>query len=392
MSTTRYRSAGSLSGRVTTEWRWTSVANPNPPWSSAIRDCLGTLVEMNDTPTPNFYKLQKEGQIINNEMSRVETSVSGFDAGWKIFKPSTGSGAECLGNWTMQRYGPPTHLALPDYSSLISEASTSARAMVVPPDVQGLVSLAELGKTLSMLRHPVHGLRDLIDRVGRGRRKTSANDIRKAAESSYLEMRYGWRPFLLEIEAIAEALVKEYSKRLTARARRTQEDSVTSSWTGTTSNMYIEFSQTTSRTVEVRCGLLYEHTLDLGGTWGMRLSDIPAAAWELVPYSFVLDWLVNTADLINALVPKAGVRTLACWTTVRETTISTRASGTVTYPDPLWTTQRSPNGVDKTTTKSVVRVPNVEPPSLVIKANSLRSVLSDLRGLDALALLTQRIR
>lgn len=390
MSTNRHRTAGQFLP-LTSQWVWRSSLDPTPPWSYGTRpDCLGTFVDMHDVNTPNFRELQRKGLIVNNEMSRLETTYSGSDSGWK-FRFQSGSDwweGECLSNWCLNFVGPPVHLSLPSYQPLIDAASTDALAGIVAPDVQGLVSVAELGKTLSMLRSPMAGLQDLVSRV---RRRNPRLSFRQAAEASYLEFRYGWRPLLYEIESITKAVSKEYRNRLTSRAMRSASDSASTSWiTGSESAIKIQYSQTTTRDVRVRCGVLYEHTLAFEDVWGVRLSDIPAAAWELVPYSFVVDWFTNVSSYLNAVTPKPGVTSLARWTRVDVTTTSTRTSGTATFSN--WTTLRSPNGSDRTVTKSSVRLPLVGPPSLVIKSGSLRGVLSDLRGLDLLALFTQRIR
>jgi hypothetical protein len=66
---------------------------------------------------------------------------------------------------------------------------------------------------------------------------------------------------------------------------------------------------------EVRAGVLYEHTFNVNNSYGLGLENIPSAIWEVIPYSFIIDWFVNAGDYIKACTPKADVKVLAEWTT-----------------------------------------------------------------------------
>jgi hypothetical protein len=68
--------------------------------------------------------------------------------------------------------------------------------------------------------------------------------------------------------------------------------------------------------VSVRTGILYE--LDHRDVFGLSFKEIPITAWELVPYSFVIDWFVNAGDYIQAVTPKLGVKVLGSWSTTED--------------------------------------------------------------------------
>jgi hypothetical protein len=40
--------------------------------------------------------------------------------------------------------------------------------------------------------------------------------------------------------------------------------------------------------------------------------------WELVPYSFVIDWILNVSDILSAWTPEVGLSTLASWYVLTE--------------------------------------------------------------------------
>jgi hypothetical protein len=68
-------------------------------------------------------------------------------------------------------------------------------------------------------------------------------------------------------------------------------------------------------------GIIYEVKImdafdNLAKVAGSRLRDIPATLWEVVPYSFVVDWFFNVGDWIQAFTPAPGITPLRNWATV----------------------------------------------------------------------------
>lgn len=49
---------------------------------------------------------------------------------------------------------------------------------------------------------------------------------------------------------------------------------------------------------------------DVQSSLGLDLSGVLGAAWERIPYSFVLDWFVDMGSWLKAIVPVSGVTTL----------------------------------------------------------------------------------
>lgn len=83
----------------------------------------------------------------------------------------------------------------------------------------------------------------------------------------------------------------------------------------------LQFSRTSS--IEVRAGVLasvavrspmgeYAHALGL--------HNIPESAWDLLPFSFIIDWFVDVSTLIESWTPEPGVTPLASWVYVKHET------------------------------------------------------------------------
>lgn len=120
---------------------------------------------------------------------------------------------------------------------------------------------------------------------------------KKQLASNWLEGRYGWRPLYGDIKSI-HAAISSYNDRRTRFASKKgnkQSWSEGSTWvTGAGTNNQLRFSKSDRINIGVR-GCV---TADI---------DVPKfqfnpvrTAWELVPYSFVLDWFVNVGTAISA--------------------------------------------------------------------------------------------
>lgn len=278
-----------------------------------------------DSVTPNFRRRILRGEIINNSYSSVYTLKTGSATGALVgtYTPSC-SGSTVKTEVQTRLIGGGGYDAFLGSAGPIGQAKilagTQALANVSDPDVSGLVELAELHKTIAMIRDPIGNIKDFIQwiRGSKRYRNSPAKNLGSFISGEWLRYRYGIAPLVGSVNGIMKAIKNEKtSKRKTARGyakidypTNTMTPIVTGySWSTSTQGC------TASGYVQVRAGVLYEHTFDLGMRYGFYGSEIPSAAWELVPYSFVADWFVNAGDFIRAITPRASVNYLADWTT-----------------------------------------------------------------------------
>lgn len=120
---------------------------------------------------------------------------------------------------------------------------------------------------------------------------------------SYLEMSYGWSPLLSDVlgsaEALADAQNRGRSFNLTVRgsASETERFSSRTEWPGLYDLVYE--GQTNSRVETV---LLYDLPSSLlPSLSSLGLTNPIALQWELVPYSFVVDWFLPIGEYLNRL-------------------------------------------------------------------------------------------
>lgn len=213
---------------------------------------------------------------------------------------------------------------------------------------------------------------------------------------SWLSYRYGARPLLSESEAALQAVYNTIYNvrptRLTARGFASDSGTRTSS-SDTVQSITWTRDNTTNTSVKVRAGVLYEHFAS-SDTFGVGVQQVPSAVWELIPYSFVVDWFANVGSFVSAITPKIGVRYLGKWTTIemeQDTTAQYYASdGGTSGGNPRFITSNG-NCTYVVRTRTKTRSPGISV-DLVSKVSPYSGDIGQKRIVDTIALTEQLLR
>lgn len=133
---------------------------------------------------------------------------------------------------------------------------------------------------------------------------------RKDASALWLEFHFGWEPLVQDIHQAVDLLAKPLpSQRVTASASRTETwHQAPKNWDWAVSG---ERKHVCRMGVEVSVpnpNLYYANQLGLLN---------PAAiAWELVPFSFVVDWFTSVGQVLNSLTDFVGLELKNAFTTI----------------------------------------------------------------------------
>lgn len=184
------------------------------------------------------------------------------------------------------------------------------------------VMVAELADTIKMFHRPW----SIVAAMGRapsqlkkqvGKRK-GALDKLLTLGGEYLGYRYGLRPFISDLKEVSalsgrleDRLSRDFSKPRTIKSRRTASNTSTGRYTsGSSTNGGFDTKSIFTREIERtefaqvsknpswESQSLATHFLD---TFHVR--DVASVAWELVPYSFVVDWFLPIGDIIDNFSP-----------------------------------------------------------------------------------------
>ncbi len=217
-------------------------------------------------------------------------------------------------------------------------------------NIQSGVLIGELAETIHMIRDPAIAMRSLVDKFVSNAHKRSkrslgiASRIRSTSKSaasrrsktnianaigdSWLEMAFGWAPLAGDLKSGAEALA-----RIHLRMEREFQEVSGKGYEYTTTNILDHFNQVPGvplwfreiwkqeiRTESkfygrVRVGVPGSPDCQVMASLGLTLGDVIPTAWELVPWSFLIDYFSNVGDVIDACCfPRADI----AWTTLTE--------------------------------------------------------------------------
>lgn len=118
--------------------------------------------------------------------------------------------------------------------------------------------------------------------------------------SSYLDFEYGWRPLLSDVKDAAEMLADRLNmpKRKSYKARKIRRGYVNNSVGFGVSSQAARFFRPVSgyRTYQLTAYISEPPSVaQLTG-----LTDPASVAWELMPYTFVVDWFIPIGDYLRA--------------------------------------------------------------------------------------------
>lgn len=237
---------------------------------------------------------------------------------------------------------------VPAFPSLVSIARRDAQSQLFSLAVgsrrklQGGVIVGEIRETMAMLKRPaaemftsLTKLKDaytgVLRYLGRRRRKRikyTVGDANKLVRGAWLEHSYGWKPLLADTRDAAEALAEKHlhlSREVDfIRVQKDAEQAVMATSVNTVGQSRVVSNTEQRRIDRVKylCALRGSTDSPLLRTMselGFSPEDFIPTVYNLIPYSFVLDYFTNTGEVLDAWSHRS-IRYHWC----QETTISER--------------------------------------------------------------------
>jgi hypothetical protein len=316
-------------------WRQTNTAGQ---WGSWNANAVGGgtfqgYKKMWDSTNPGFFKAEREGDlkpVAPMSMEQLDWSISMGGSNLVVKRDSTGILMEIdlQGYYRNNAIRPVPVPPSADTEVLLQEALSRAQTDAW----DALTFVAEFRSTLET----VVGFRERTDRlydrfaskVSSRMRGRKAADRAKVISDVWLELRYAWRPMLYDMQDIGEALkrlsegVEDPLQRAYASQKldalptvvtNTSQDIVVPGWGQVgLSGFRVDAVLSTAASTSAHAAVGVQVT-----TRDVTLVDPLITAWELVPFSFVLDWFVTIGSILSAFSPFATGQ-------LRYSTISTR--------------------------------------------------------------------
>lgn len=214
-----------------------------------------------------------------------------------------------------------TSIANADNQALTELASRIAQAQST---FSGGVALGELRETIGMISHPARsiwgGISQYLASSKKATRGISARNISKKIDvvsDLWLEYSFGWKPLVSDIKDGAKALSELRNGRLPRKTvgASGSDSSNDSSSSGVdnvgSSQIHWRRNISSKSQVRYRCLVSVKTPEDSGATsaiLGLNFPSFVPTVWELIPYSFLVDYFTNIGGIIQAASnPSAGV-------------------------------------------------------------------------------------
>lgn len=204
-----------------------------------------------------------------------------------------------------------------------NEVVTKALLELADSSVNLGEGLATLGQTFRMLRDPfvtlVKGLREVAsDRklepfILKSLRDIQREGIGNAAARKYLEYVYGWRPLMQDIhDLIARGKEKAQAPLLLSASTSTERGGAGPSFSYEDySTKEVSRYSTVNFSDRVNCTLVARVDPEYAGVRALNqlgLVNPLSLAWELVPFSFVIDWVLPIGSVLQSYTAPAGLK------------------------------------------------------------------------------------
>lgn len=373
-------------------------------WSAVDLKAKGQYKKTNDVVTSRYAELSRKGTVVmspyqsivanltqeHTQACKLEQPPGSGGQGWY----NTGFGNFCTGRGhSPGDYWLGTGLDLisaEDRQALAVEASTRVLSQIGRSNVDWWENIAEVNKSMELLKHPFASWFRVHNR-----KNSWQKDLLQSTPSLYLLLRYGVQPLVTSVNGVLNNLKKSTRPtRVTTRA--SAADSRRRDDTGRTSTTYwgsceLQYKRSTTETLQYRAMSIDKMISDFEYTYGLSSKQLLTLPWELIPWSFVVDWALNVGDFLGALAQSLYPSSLGqCLVSTRTVTEYREATNTVAWSPSTIEVKQPFGGWSRADIVWKNRVVGLTGPGLVIKSNlRLESVT---RAADTFALITQQIQ
>ena len=268
--------------------------------------------------------------------------------------------------------------------------------------------LGELREAMAMVKHPALALQKLtIDnhkkRVYRREwyeRKPTwqrARDTSKALTDLHLEFQFGWKPLASDIESAVDAAGRAGNNSKSIRIRgfgmathQTPESRLAFYNVGDVNTpLGVYVSSTTSTKCIVKGNVALKMGFGMPAfQGGSTIPDFIPTLWELMPWSFLIDYFSNVGKCLETRAFSQLVTTnWMCKSTKTEQNTKTRNAFYVSYPTGQAVSSSGPSAAFTTVMLSRRRLSSIPIPSM-----QLNSSVSNMQGLNIAALINGRLQ
>lgn len=298
--------------RISEAWNDTVSGYRNSRWRAQVKRHLGATTQLSGNKQQCIGRHQGHAYI-DYQSSTANPDHTIRDYQGRLYLAST--------------FAPPTSLTTDEaYNAATVEFYEQAREQI--RKLQSGVVIGELRETLMMIRNPAKALRRRIDEyvfLARKRAKgvraisdpaSRRRQLDRAISNTWLEAQFGMRPLVGDVQAGAEALAESIN-RFKGQYGFAYGFGVEQAFLGADSDILqipapngntdirylFNYRSTAVATVRIKGQVALEFDNPLlmrTDLFGFSWSEFIPTVWELIPYSFLVDYFTNIGGVLSS--------------------------------------------------------------------------------------------
>lgn len=280
--------------------------------------------EVSSTSTPLFFSKSKSGDLpVNDFLWKRQIGrnpISQTNGGPQQYSHNQQGFYHAVSGGSMT--GPAGNQSLPSLDYFHSLAEMRLRAKVSQATLEGGLILAEYGKTSDFVK-------GAMVQTAKGLRAVRRGDVKGAwsaftnnrppldfLSDAWLAFTYAFKPLAADVTTTVKLLEEGLviSPLRTVRSSRKQPVAARSVL------RYPSSVQGKTLRGDVRFGGGIQYRVNdpfIATLSALGFTDPLSVAWELVPFSFVVDWFIPVNEFLHQFSPPKGVSFVRGWTTVK---------------------------------------------------------------------------
>jgi hypothetical protein len=198
-------------------------------------------------------------------------------------------------------------------AAALGQFYSSARDAI--SSMKGMTFLGEIAEVIHMIKHPgeslFKGVGSYLDQLKKTNPRLPLRSRRKILSDTYLEYAFGWAPLVNDIKDAVKALTKLGAKKEFIRVSghgssvvQMENSTLPGSMIGSLSPTVESLVTTGESSVRyygaVKGTASVPRTTAVLNQFGFKLDEFIPTAWELLPWSFLIDYFTNIGDIVSA--------------------------------------------------------------------------------------------